>query len=312
MNTDKNEAIELTGAELRENSICVIIQASRFSVRRTVAKDRVQVDAVGEGPGLAIVDQDQVTVAKDLLDSKELRAVGLYDHYTKQWLRARSVPSPLLRSGAYLISVGALGDVYAYLEARKVGRDALIGQFEESYPALVRAAKGRLGPLFDPSEYPARGELRGMFGMEWQVVEMGTPDVKLRSISQALFEKERDKAERVWTSAVGQINEALAQGMADVVGHIGKPKRFGEKSLARVTEFLGLLDARNLTRNADLTALADKARKLLSGVDAKSLKKDVGSRERLATEFTAIKASLDTMLEARPVRAIALSDEEVL
>lgn len=305
--------------DVRESSVCIIISASKFSTRRTVRKGDVKVDSTVSGE-VDDIDQDVVTVAKSLLDSPELRAIAGHDHYTKRWVRMNSVPSPLLRAGAFLVSVDALAEVYEYLEARKIERVELIAAFAAAYPGLVKAARESLGPLFDATEYPAAAAITSQFDLEWQVVEMGTPDNKLRAISRALFEKERDKAEKVWSNAVGQINAMLAEGMAKVVEHLSeklgggdeKPKRLRESAVARVMEFLDTFDKRNLTRNADLAGLVAQGRMLLSGVSAKDLKDDDKLRARVSKGFAEINAGLSKMMEDRPARAITLADEEVV
>lgn len=309
-------AAKPTVIDIRRNSICFVIRTSRMTVRRTVSKGdaRVESTVAGKDP-----DQEMVTVAKDLLDSPELRAIATFDHVTKLRVKARSVPSPLFHSSAYLVSVDGLADMYEFLEQRKAARAPLEAAFEKAYPALVDEAKKRLGSLYDPTQYPPPRELRSLFSFEWQVVEVGTPDAKLRSVSQALFEKERTKAEQVWSSAVGQINEALAEGMADVVAHLSErlgagdepPKRFRESAIRRVTDFLDAFKQRNITENADLAKLVGNARRLLSGVDAKTIKEEGGTRKRVVAGFAEIKKSLDTMLESKPARAISLVDEEV-
>lgn len=300
--------------DVRKNSICFIIRTSRMTVRRTVSKGDVKVESTvaGKDP-----DQEMVTVAKDLLDSPELRKIATFDHVTKLRVKAQSVPSPLLRSSAYLIAVDGLVDMYGYMEKRKRDRAPLEAAFEAAYPVLVAEAKKRLGSLFDPSEYPPVKVIRQLFSFEWQVVEVGTPDAKLRSVSQALFEKEKAKAEQVWVNAVGQINEALAEGMADVVAHLSErlgggdepPKRFRASAIKRVTDFLDAFGNRNITENADLAKLVSDARRLLSGVDAKVIKGETDTRKQVIAGFAVIKRDLDAMLEARPARAISLDGE---
>jgi hypothetical protein len=303
--------------DIRSNSICVIIKTSRFTTRRTVPKADVTVASTEKEAKAP--DQDMVAVAKDLLDSPELRRIVTFDHITKLWVKARSVPSPLLRSSAYLLAVDALEEMYGYLETRKAERAPLESLFVAAYPGLIASAKKRLGPLFDASQYPPVEVIRREFNFDWQVVEISTPDVKLRGVSQALFEKEKKKAELVWTNAVGQINAALAEGMADVVRHLSDrlgagdepPKRFRESAIKRVTDFLDTFAQRNLAGDADLAKLVGDAKKLLSGVDAKELKREAGTRKRVVAGFAVIKASLDTMLEDRPTRAAAIADDEV-
>lgn len=317
--TKKDQA--KAAGNIQANSICVLIKTSRFTVKRTVQPGEVNVEAnTGRDSVKDVIDQDCVTVAKDLLDSDELRKIVTFDHVTKLWVKSRTVQSPLLRASAYLLGVDALPEMYAYLEARKKDRAALEADFAVAYPALVEAAKKRLGPLYDPTQYPPAAAVRRLFGFDWQVIEIVTPNEKLRTISQALFEKEKAKAEAVWTSAVGQINDALAEGMAEVVAHLGArlgggdepPKRFRETAIKKVTDFLDAFGQRNVTGNVDLARLVDQARKLLSGVDAKAVKKDGDLRKRLAQGVAEIKGSLDGMLENRPARAAAAFTDDAV
>jgi hypothetical protein len=311
---------------VRERGICVIIKTSRFSTKRTVRRNEVRVEALVWTPAeiegkVANPDQEALTVAKELLDSPQLRAITLFDSKTKGYIRRRSVPSPLLRSGAYMFAVEGLPEIYAYLETRKAQRTELETSFEIAYPALIEAAKVRLGPLFEQSQYPPLAVVKREFTFDWQVVEISTPDAKLQGISQVLFEKEKAKAEQVWTNAIDQINDALTAGMAEVVGHLaerlsgkddGKAKVFKASTVQNVQEFLDTFAQRNLTDNADLTKLVEQAKGLLAGVDIKELRKDEAQRVRLAADFSTIKKTLDTMLEIKPTRAISLaSDEEV-
>jgi hypothetical protein len=304
-------------ADIRKDSICIIIKTSRFTTRRTVAQADVTVEATDDKK--SVPDQDMVTVAKDLLDSAELRRIATFDHITKLWVKARSVPSPLLRSGAYMFSINSLEDMYGYLEQRKKDREPLMDEFAAAYPGLVRAAKIKLGPLFDAKQYPPADVIKREFSFDWQVIEIDTPNEKLRSVSQALFEKEKAKAEMVWSSAVGQINDALAAGMAEVVAHLAErmgdgdeaPKRFRASAVKKVQDFLDNFAGRNLANSAELTKLVTDAKKLLSGVDAKELKKDGELRKRVVQGFGEIKASLDGMLENKPMRAFAAKDDEV-
>lgn len=308
---------ERTPEQVRDASVCLVVEASQFRVHRTVPKDEVNV--VPTAGGAAKPDKKMVAVTKTLLESRELRAIETHIAATKAWIASRAVPSELIRAGAYLLSVDALVEVYGHLEKRAGELTALVERFSAAYPNHVREARKKLGPLWSADQYPAASAVASKFSFTWRVVEVGTPDAKLRSISRALFEKERAKAEQVWSSAVGQINQALAAGMADVVGHLAekigggdeKPKRLRQAAVKRVSDFLDTFDSRNLTKNADLAALVEKARRIISGVDAKQIRDDEGLRRSVAAGFAEVKAGLDTMLEDRPGRAITFADEEV-
>lgn len=319
------EVAEVTAAtaekadRMKRASICVVISTSRFTTRRTVKSEEVNVESAEKKD--EDIDQEQITVAKELLDSPQLRAVATFDHYTKLWFKARSVPSPLLRSGAYMFAADALPEMYEYLEQRAKERMPLIQAFKDELPALKAAAKAKLGPLYDEAEYPVGPQVDRMFSFSWQVIEVSTPSDKLRGISQAIFEKEKAKADKVWTDAVSQITDALALAFGKVVDHFQKrlgggdepPKRFRESALKQVNDFLEAFAQRNIAGSEQLAALVTQAKTLVSGVDVKQLKdaKDGGVRKRVAEGFAQIQKSLDDMMENRPARAIARKGDEV-
>jgi hypothetical protein len=75
--------------------------------------------------------------------------------------------------------------------------------------------------------------------------------------------------------------------MAELVEHMidrlskdddGKAKTFKTSTVENFKEFADLFAARNLTGDSELAALVEKAQKVMSGVDAKSLRTDAGAR----------------------------------
>ena len=306
-----------TPKEIMDRSICLVLAFSRIGSKRSVASNEVRVSAAD---GIEKPDQSMVHVAKDLFDSPELRAIVTHDSVTRKWIVSRSVPSPLFRDSVYLLGVDAVEEVCAHLEERREARTKLEETFLAAYPALVADARKRLGPLFNASEYPASSALRPALAMAWSLIEWGTPEKKLRTISKVLFEKEREKTEAIWANAAVQIEDALITGMSEVFNHLadrlsggddGGAKRFKQATVARAEEFLDLFAKRNLTGREDLAKLVEKGRKLLTGVDAKGLKTDEKLLARTVKGVAEIKTSLDTMLEARPARRMTLADEEV-
>lgn len=292
------------------NSVCLILQFSRLRTKRAVGSDEIDVDA----------DKSLIHVAKSILDSEELRNVSHYDHETRRWIKRRSTPFELLGGGIYLLPVDFLQDVYAYLENRETGRAGLISKFEDVYPEKIKEAKKRLGKLFDATEYPSARAVKDAFQMTFRIVEWGTPEKKLRAISKAMYEKEAKKAEQEWTNATEQIRDALRASMGDLVTHLverlggaedGKPKRFRESTLKNVQEFLDLFEKRNLTQDGELAKLVVKAKKIVEGVDAESLRDDEKLRGQVVKQFAEIKTVMDGMLETKPARRMSLADEEV-
>jgi len=309
-----------TTATVMEQSVAFVLAFSRPGVKRVVRKS--QVSEKSEGTDNAVVvdaDKSMINVGKEIIDSPQLRAIISRDGAVRQWVKARSLPSPLFKSGTTIVPTVLVEAVYEYLEKSKADRDADIATFLEAYPGLVEEAKTKLGPLFDARQYPAATALKGAFEMRWNIIEFGTPG-KLKTISKALYDKERAKAEAEWADATSQIRNALRVAMAELVEHMieklssdndGKAKTFRDSMVKNLTEFSDLFNARNLTGDSELAALVEKAQKVMSGVDAKSLRTDADIKQRVADGFAEIKANLDTMVIDRPTRALTIADEEV-
>lgn len=308
---DKNIGPEPAKASIKdvmEATVCIVVGFNRLGNSAAVGQDQYTVKA----------DKKMTSLKKRLLDSTELRNISGHDVATAIRLDALAIPmaqeTALFRGGVRLFAVEDLLDAVRYLERRKVERDALIEVFVAAYPRLVTESQSSLGDLFNPGQYPSVATLRDAFGMSWRVIEWGTPDKKLKSISAALFEKESAKAEAEWTDVTRTIGDALVLGMSEIVGHFtdkvsGDGKRISAKGVEKVTAFLDAFNKRNVVKRQDLTDLVEQAKKMLTGVDAKQLRDDDALRGRVATQFTAFKASLDEMAERAPRRRVSISEE---
>src|ERR1035437_6482187 len=82
-----------------------------------------------------------------------------------------------------------------------------------------------------------------------------------------------------------------------------------ESRIGNVREFLRTFPSRNLGDDAELAALAKDAERLLSGVDAQTLREGETVRDRVTAGMTAIKARLDEAACTAPARKYSLGDE---
>lgn len=299
--------MEPTTASVMEQSVALTLSFTRLGTKRSASKDSIECEA----------DKDMLHLGKDLLDSPELRAITSRDGFIRRWVAARALPSPLFKSGTFIIPVGLVEDVYAGLEKFKVDRDTDIDAFIATYPAKKAEAKERLKDLYNAAQYPTADVVKGAFEMKWYLIEFSTPG-KVKKISKAIYEKERAKAEAEWAGATEQIRNALRVAMAELVEHMverlaadddGKAKTFKTSMITKFAEFADLFGKRNLTGDAELAALVEKAQKVMTGVDAAGLRSDSELKTRVAEGFAEIKATLDTMVVNRPTRAINLSED---
>ena len=299
------DAPNTTASDILSKSVCLSLSTSRFSVRRRMGKEHIETKA----------DKAMIHVGKDILDSSELRAILYCDNDTRFYLDRVCLPAPMFKSGVYLLPIELMEETFKRLDEFQARRVELIAKFREAYPTRKTQARKRLGPAFDPTDYPPIEELEKAFSFEYNIFTFDTPKT---GISKALFNKQREKLERVWSEAAGEIRDSLRVAMGEVVAEMtermtgqadGKKRRFKDAYIANVTTFLDTVQARNLTNDTDLTALVEKARKIMKGISADDIRDDDKLRADIGTKFGEIKDSLGKMMEVRPARKVTLKDE---
>lgn len=289
-----------------DRAVCINISFERFGTTKKVNGALVEVDA----------DKELIRTSKTLLQCDQLKAICQLDTSARGYLKSRCLPSPF-RSGIYLLPVDLLQEVEYRLRAFKTEREGLVSEFAAAYELLVEDARTRLRALFDDSDYPSTDALARSFGMSWNYVTFGVPG-QLRRISKELFARESAKAAAQWTEALSDVQRLLRVSMTELVDHMvdrltpdkrGKRKVFRDSIVGNVRDFLSVFDARNITDDTELRALVERARGLLTNVNAADLRKSNDVRSAVRDGFAAIRDQLDTMVTDRPIRPITFEDE---
>lgn len=298
--------VDATG--LFERSMCISVELGRLGNTRKVGNQVIEIDA----------DKAMISVNKQLLDSKQLKAIVTIDGEIRQFIVRRCLPCSFLKSGMYLVPVTKVEEIDEALAVFEAKRLSLIEDFVAAYPGLVLAAQTTLRSVFNPGEYyQSSAQVRKQFTMEWRYVTFGTPS-GLAGISKALYDREKEKAESKLQEAAGVVQDALREAMAKLVDHMvdrikpgenGKPRVFKDSLIKNLTEFLDAFAARNLTNDDQLANLVSRAREIMSGVDANSLRKSDGVRDTVAKGFAELQQSLEGMVIDRPTRKITLDED---
>ncbi len=306
--TDTTPTLNEAAGKLFNKAVCLLVEFDRLGVTRKIATSAV--DTHGAKPSM-------IHVSQDILNSPKLDAIVTFDGKLRAYIRRRSTPNPIIRGGLYMLGYDLLPEVDATLTAKVPERKALVAAFLAVYEAEKAKAQIDLGPLFDPTKYPPVDRIAQEFDLRWHYLTIGTPD-SLQTISADIFQREAEKAAAQWTDALQVANDVLLVSFADLVSHMverlqpnddGKPKVFRNSLVNNLTEFLQTFDARNIGGHAELAAEVAKARDLLSGIDAEHLRKNDGLKTAVSAGFAEIKARLDTMITARPVRKFSADDE---
>ena len=254
-------------------------------------------------------DKEWIAVSKKLLESDELRAINYTSAKCRQYVENRSLPS-LVKKGIYIMN---RAEVDGTVQRIAEDNDKIEGQadiFVRAYPGLLAEAKKRLKKRFNAKDYPAAEELKSRFRIDYQLLEIKPPQPE--KMSEKVFREEKAKWEKLWSDAAANADQLLTAGMieqmnlliAKLSGDDGQPKQIRETALDNINEFLSTFTPRNMQSNAQLEALANRAKEIIKGVSPEVLRQSKNARTYVVNGFAQIKKNLEPMLEKRPVRAI--------
>ncbi len=174
--------------------------------------------------------------------------------------------------------------------------------------------QGGLGPLYREADYPTAEEFCGMFGLEWQYLQLGIP----ADLPEALRAEQAAKLERQFAEASEEITLALRESFQALITHATeklsckpgeKPPRFHDTLIGNIGQFCEVFESRNLLNDTALQNLVNQAKTVITGLDPDRLRTYANVREETRTKFEAIQKQLDTMLVSQKSRHFDLSDE---
>lgn len=257
------------------------------------------------------IDRKMLHLSVSLFDSKELRECWNFLYALKAKIWAMTVPS-FLRGGLYMIKVEGVEEVEALLNQAVEDFKPKVAAFAAVVDEQREKSKKMLGPAYDPSKFPSQEEVLSAFGIKWNWLSMSTPS-SLKQIQKGLFEKEAKKAEESLRNAVEEIVLMLTVEAKELCEHLverltpgddGKPKVFRESAVSNITDFLSHFNMRAVGTTKELTEQIERMRKLLQGVDAKTLRDSDQLKADVHAGFKKVAAALDKLVINKPHRMI--------
>lgn len=261
-------------------------------------------------------DPSFLHISQDLIDYKEIKSIATHDNKFAEWVVGRSVPSPMLAHGLYLVPLSMAEEIDGAIKNFVQQRRKLVDHFEEKYTALKLDAETKRGPFFNEGDYPPFKTIREKYRVEARYLSFNVP-AALEQINRELYEREKQKVSLQWAEAAQDVRDALRVGFQGLVDHFaerlgkdektGKPKVFHGTAVTKLQEFLTTFENRDLTNDAELASLVSQAKQLVQGVDPADLRKDDGLRTALETGFNQIAEQADSLITVRE-RKFSLDD----
>lgn len=275
------------------------------SMKKAVEDFRAGKFAMENGEAEDKLDASMIRVSQDLIDKKFIKAIGKHDKRFTNWIKVHAVPSPIKFQGAYLMKLNEAELIDdTVLEFDKERRE-LVNAFGERWEAVVADAKTKRGPFFDASDYPSFNSVRSSYAVEARWLSFNVP-AALAEINKAIYQRESKKAQLFYADAAQEARDALRISFQSMTDHLlsqlgndesGKPKRFMGNSVVKLQEFIQMiLGGGDLTNDVELQEIAKKAKDILSGVDAATIRKEEGLRATLETAVAAIKSEAAKMI----------------
>ena len=259
---------------------------------------------------------ETVSAKKRLLDTRHeaYRAVSKALSGARRYWRSLTIDYPV--TGVRLMRRDLLpifGDGMA--EAQAELATALVG-LSEAYEGMKASQREKLGELYNEADYPT--DITADFKVEWEVVGIDPPNW-LQQLNPALYAAEQQRVAARLDAAVANAEAAYAAELKKMVDRLldklsglddnGKPKVLRGSVVTGLAEFVARLKSIRMTDDAALNEVVGTLDGVLSGVDPEELRNSGAMKADVAEKLSKVQANLDMLVEAKPGRAIDLSDE---
>jgi hypothetical protein len=210
---------------------------------------------------------------------------------------------PWGENGARILPAANFDKYSADMRLLRADFDNAVAQFIADYPALAQKARGELGTLFDPADYP--NDIKSKFGCEVSIMPLPDADDfrvdlpdeaidEIRSnITRELQQTMTDAMREPYTRLFEYIHTLGTQ-----VGKIGDEKGKGngrvyDGTVEGLRGLCEILDGLNLTNDAQLSEFGKRASELIDGLSAESIREMTpGKRSEIAQQAAQIESDM--------------------
>ena len=233
-----------------------------------------------------------VKVQKDILaENPHLDAITKFAALVRKWSNSRSMPWN--DNGQRILPVSIMFEHKAQLSEFEKDYWELVRLFMEDYQAAITAAAFSMAGLFKREDYPSEEVVRAKFSFNYlysPVPEVGDFRVDIGNIAknelvehfQSLSNNRVQEALKdVWGrlhSSIQKIADRLTESNFDGTREDNKKTKLHAVMLTNAEETLDLMTHLNVTKDPELTSIADGLRRVIAGTDITELRKDKDAR----------------------------------
>lgn len=296
-----------TVEEMMMRTIVLLVTVNGIGNYRKVDPDSINITDATTNKD---VDKSWFGTHRKLMRAPELKKIQSICNKAKAFIFKLALPFSL-KSGIYLLPVEFQEELNTKLLEFQAELQPHIEGLAKRLPQYKQEAKSEQGKQFKDDDFPTAAKIRNAFRITWRFLFIDSA----KGLTKELYEQERKKAEEEWGETRELVQQMLRAQMAEMVNHLvdkltptpdGLRKIFKKGSIDNLNQFLTTFDARNITNDAQLKVLTDKARNLIKDVDPEVLRTNQEVCAYTLHGFETIKLLLDPMIINKPRRAIEL------
>lgn len=299
--------------QLKDQTAAVSFRSHKFGVRRRLDEPtRAQAAQPFQAEPSALV------ASKCLLDTRasEFRAVTDVIRRARRFWKSMTVFYP--SKGVRLIRRDLVEQFDSQMANFRLELQSNIDGLLGSYKNLKQKARQDLGQLYASKDYPDPDTLAEEFSIVWGYPSVDPPNY-LKELNPKLFEQEQARVAAKFEEAMATAQQVLAAEMSELIGHLadklapgedGKKKQLNDKALKGLSEFVERFRQCGVHSSPELDQMIKQVEQITKGVDLQAIKAEPDAQQKLFSDVSNIKTTLDQMLVDAPDRKIDLEDEE--
>lgn len=235
--------------------------------------------------------EDAGRFSKRLLDKKDF---AQFNNFRTKLDRINSKYTyPWDVKGVLLLPISVYKEYMAKVSEAKMEFDKMVQDFIFKFPSLIQDRKSLLGSLFDPSDYPTRGELNERFAFDVKFMPVPAGNDFRAMVSDEEAERIRVKIDNENKRKEVDISIELLNRIAEPVKNLvtilsrDKTKIF-ESLLGNIVSIIDSVPAMNISNDERVNKLAVDIKKSIMGLTTDILKTNHTVRANVINNMSAI------------------------
>ena len=290
--------------DLQENTMIFSLKVKGITFRQRV-KDHedIYTEDVKEA-----AEAEMVTSTKKLLDCPELRAIKNCKKKFVKWLKFRLLDCSILKGGMFLIPHRNVTRVQQEYEIFRRARYNAVLELVRVYDQRVEENMAKINKkkvLVKRSDYPTIKQVVDAFTVSKEWIPFSAPEA-LKAISESIWQEEmagiQIKVASVAQDSLSKLQEGLqhyVNWLVDTLANTqanGKKRAIAADKMADMRTFLAEIRNLNITNNAELDALAERATRAIEGIEVGQLKSSETTRASVLAQFQGLQEVTNTWI----------------